>query len=144
MDDLENLLMNQSVQQSATGDPLECTSSEAASSEGSTCRAVNTHQKQPSLVYPQAPPRKECKFSPDLSRFSTAVRHLQRHVVDMDRAVHGLSSDVAGARGDTAALKDAVAAVRNDADILTVALAEISQEVTATRQHVLSATQETG
>ncbi|XP_037780882.1 uncharacterized protein LOC119577213 isoform X2 [Penaeus monodon] len=138
MDDLDNMLMNESIHQtSAIMD-----SASDAGSDGSTCRASDRprnahHQHQPAHHYEQ--PRKK---TPDLSRFTAAVRHLQRHVVEIDRAVFGITGDVTGTRQEVTSLKEAVLALQADTDTITSTLAHLTEEAIAAQQKISLAKQE--
>ncbi|XP_042870937.1 uncharacterized protein LOC122252503 isoform X2 [Penaeus japonicus] len=140
MDDLDNMLMNESVHQtSAIMD-----SASDAGSDGSTCRASDRprnahHQHQPTHHYEQPQARKK---TPDLSRFTAAVRHLQRHVVEIDRAVFGITGDVTGTRQEVTALKEAVLALQADTDTITSTLAHLTEEAIAAQQKISLAKQE--
>ncbi|XP_063606749.1 serine-rich adhesin for platelets-like isoform X2 [Penaeus indicus] len=138
MDDLDNMLMNESIHQ--TSGIMDSASD--AGSDGSTCRASDRprnahHQHQPAHHYEQ--PRKK---TPDLSRFTTAVRHLQRHVVEIDRAVFGITGDVTGTRQEVTSLKEAVLALQADTDTITSTLAHLTEEAIAAQQKISLAKQE--
>ncbi len=150
MDDLDNLLMNQSVQHSSVAID---TASDAGSEGSSTCRATDHLQPPPAAdqcphhhhhhyhsqqQQQQQQPRKK---SHNLSRFATAVRHLQRHVVEIDRAVFAVTGDVAGTRRELETLREAVAALQADADTITTTLSNLTQEAITAQQKISFATQ---
>ena len=146
MDDLDNLLMNQSVQHSSAAlDSI----SDAGSEGSSTCRATDHQQSPPASdhchhhhhhhqIQQTQQPRKK---SQDLSRFGTAVRHLQRHVVEIDRAVFAVTADVTGTRREVATLREAVAGLQADADTITSTLSNLTQEAITAQQKISFATQ---
>lgn len=150
MDDLDNLLMNQSVQHSSAA--LD-TASDAGSEGSSTCRATDHLQPTPAPDqcphhhhhhhhhnnnHQQQQPRKK---SHDLNRFTTAVRHLQRHVVEIDRAVFAVTGDVAGTRREVETLREAVTALQADADTITSTLSNLTQQAITAQQKVSLAMQ---
>ncbi|XP_071540059.1 uncharacterized protein [Panulirus ornatus] len=134
MDDLDNMLMNQSVQHA-----MDSTSD--VGSEGSTCRAADQlpQQPRPHLHHHHHQGRKKTH---DLSRFATAVRHLQRHVVEIDRAVFGITGDVSCTRREVTALKEAVRALQADTDTITSTLSNLTQEAITAQQEITFAAQE--
>ncbi|XP_050701035.1 uncharacterized protein LOC126987770 isoform X2 [Eriocheir sinensis] len=153
MDDLDNLLMNQSVQHSSAAVD---TASDAGSEGSSTCRATDHLQPTPgpdqcphhhhhhhhnnnNHNHHQQQPRKK---SHDLNRFTTAVRHLQRHVVEIDRAVFAVTGDVAGTRREVETLREAVTALQSDADTITTTLSNLTQEAITAQQKISFAMQE--
>ncbi|XP_069189376.1 uncharacterized protein DDB_G0284459 isoform X1 [Procambarus clarkii] len=152
MDDLDNMLMNQSIQHTSG-----IMDSSDAGSEGSTCRAVDQpyqqhqhrryqqhqrpQQQQQQQQQKQQQQHLERKKSHDLSRFATAVRHLQRHVVEVDRAVFNITSDIADTRQEVTALKEAVLALQVDTDTITTTLSNLTQEAITAQEKITFATQ---
>ncbi|XP_063858067.1 uncharacterized protein LOC135099608 isoform X1 [Scylla paramamosain] len=147
MDDLDNLLMNQSVQHSSAAlDSI----SDAGSEGSSTCRAADHqqpaaapdhchhHHHHHHQMQQGQQPRKKPQ---DLGRFTTAVRHLQRHVVEIDRAVFAVTGDVASTRREVATLREAVAALQADAHTITTTLSNLTQEAITAQQKIAYATQ---
>ncbi|KAK8747124.1 hypothetical protein OTU49_016632, partial [Cherax quadricarinatus] len=82
------------------------------------------------------------KKSYDLSRFATAVRHLQRHVVEVDRAVFNITSDISDTRGEVTTLKEAVLALQVDTDTITTTLSNLTQEAITAQEKITKATKE--
>ncbi|XP_042236873.1 uncharacterized protein LOC121876055 isoform X2 [Homarus americanus] len=141
MDDLENMLMNQSIQH--TSAIMDSTSD--VGSEGSTCRAAEHprpqyRKQQQQQQHPQQ--QQGRKKSHDLSRFGTAVRHLQRHVVEVDRAVFNITSDIADTRREVTTLKEAVLALQVDTDTITSTLSNLTQEAITAQEKITFAAKE--
>ncbi|KAK4301102.1 hypothetical protein Pmani_026738 [Petrolisthes manimaculis] len=144
MDDLDNLLMNQSLQHSAP--PHEHHLSDETS-EGSTCRAAhqphNLHQQQQQHRHPhQHQPQESHKKSHHLNRFASAVRHLQKHVVEIDQAVLAMTGEVGGTRHEVTALKEAVSALQSDTHTITTTLSSLTQQAITVQHKITQATQE--
>ncbi|KAK7028099.1 hypothetical protein SK128_000353 [Halocaridina rubra] len=145
MDDLDNLLMNQSVQHTS----LIMNSASESESEGSTCRPSdrpNQHHEQqmPSINYQASPKhsKRREKSGSHLNRFAVAIKHLQRHVVDIDRAVFGITGEVSGVRQEVTNLKEAVLALQADTDTITSTLSHLTQEAISAQQKISFASQE--
>lgn len=148
MDDLDNLLMNQSLQHSAP--PHEHHLSDETS-EGSTFRAAHQphtlHQQQQQQQHAhhhhlhQHQPQESRKKSQHLSRFAAAVRHLQKHVVEIDQAVLAMTGEVGGTRQEVATLKEAVSALQADTHTITTTLSSLTQQAITVQHKITQATQ---
>ncbi|XP_064118053.1 uncharacterized protein LOC135223521 isoform X2 [Macrobrachium nipponense] len=145
MDDLDNMLMNQSIQQTS----LAVDSASESGSEGSGCRlgSKRGHALQPNHHHHHPPGTKHSQHchkraGPDLTRFAMAVKHLQRHVVEIDRAVFSMTGDMTGTRQDVTSLKEAVLALQADTDTITTTLSHLTEEAISAQQKITFATQE--
>ena len=155
MDDLDNFLMNESVQ-AAT--PLES----PEGSEISTCKAVG--EPVPKSPSPPEIDRvclsktsdgyssqevledfidMDTKSSTDLTKFTMTLHHLQRHVVDLDQDLNSLTSDLTDTRSDVKILQDSLTAIKADADRVGETVAILSKEAARASRQIVSAAQVT-
>ncbi|XP_068247747.1 uncharacterized protein [Palaemon carinicauda] len=141
MDDLDNMLMNQSIQQTS----MALDSASESGSEGSACRVggKRAHQLQPNHHPSGHKHSRHChkRADPDLTRFAMAVKHLQRHVVEIDRAVFSVTGDMTGTRQEVTTLKEAVLALQADTDTITSTLSHLTEEAISAQQKITFATQ---
>ena len=73
---------------------------------------------------------------PDINRFNIAVRNLQKHVVELDQAVSGISKEVEDSKTDLNSFKNGLAGLKKEKERLSDSVSIVAQEATRLKEQV--------
>ncbi|XP_076048489.1 uncharacterized protein LOC143029622 isoform X2 [Oratosquilla oratoria] len=148
MDHLENLLMNQSV---VLGGEAEEGGGGGGGIDGNLSRSRLGLHKQHEQQQPQQKQQElqqtrrqqQTRISPDLNKFSVALRHLQRHVVDLDHSLQALRADVHRAVSETGGLRGIVDRTQDTVEKVVLRVEDVHGRAQKVEEQIAVAAKET-
>ncbi|KAF2346825.1 hypothetical protein FHG87_022419, partial [Trinorchestia longiramus] len=78
----------------------------------------------------------------DMGRFTSAVRNLQKHVVELDQAVNEITKEVEDSKVEFATVKNGLMTVKKDKEKLNDAISIVSQEAAKMKEQVTATLKE--